>query len=45
MKTGVSSVVKMEDTLENLVYVEFVLEKWQTVVSYPELRKVVGNII
>ncbi len=36
--------VEAEGILENLAYVEFVSEKWLTVVRYPELRKVVGNM-
>jgi len=38
-------VEEKEDILENLVYVEFVLEKWLTVVKFPELKRVVGNYI
>ncbi len=33
-----------EVILENLVYAEFVLERWLIREKYPELKKVVGNI-
>jgi hypothetical protein len=38
-------VEEKEGILESLAYAEFVLEKWQTVEKYPELKRVAGNYI